>query len=111
MKRGMRPSSPGAILKEIIDGLKDDLGHKLTLTMVAEGLGITRKALSNILHERRPVDAEMCIRLSEAFGMSAEFWRDVQINYDLWQAKRNIDRKAIKRFWPLENEMINEGKA
>lgn len=95
VKRRMRPSHPGAILKEIINGLQDDSGRKITLTMVAKGLGISRKALSNILNERQQIGAETCIRLSAAFGMSAEFWRDVQINCDLWHAERSVDRKSI----------------
>ncbi|GGH41051.1 hypothetical protein GCM10007423_36590 [Dyadobacter endophyticus] len=70
--------------------------------MVAKGLGISRKALSNILNERQQIGAETCIRLSAAFGMSAEFWRDVQINCDLWHAERSVDRKSVRRFWPLE---------
>lgn len=99
----MRPSHPGAILKEIINGLQDDSGRKITLTIIAKGLDISRKALSTILNERQRIDAETCIRLSAAFGMSAEFWRDVQINYDIWHAERSVDRKSIRRFWPLEN--------
>lgn len=90
-------------MKEIINGLQDDSGRKITLTIIAKGLDISRKALSTILNERQRIDAETCIRLSAAFGMSAEFWRDVQINYDIWHAERSVDRKSIRRFWPLEN--------
>ncbi len=98
----MQPSHPGAILREIIEGMKDEAGHAYTLAAIAKGLGITHKALSNVLNEKRRVDAEICIRLSEAFGMSVEFWRDLQVNYDLWQAEKNVDRKSIRHFWPLE---------
>ncbi|RYU93644.1 HigA family addiction module antitoxin [Emticicia agri] len=102
LKRGMRPAHPGALIKETIDGLKEETGHTYTQAEIAKGLGVTRKTLSNILNEHQGISSEMCVRLSEAFGTSAEFWLNVQRNYDLWHAERNVERKNIRQFWPLE---------
>lgn len=101
MKRGMRPTHPGVLIRETIEGLREETGHPYTLGEIAEGLGITRKTLSAILNERQGISSEMSVRLSEAFGTSAQFWLNVQRNYDLWHAERSIPREKIKHFWPL----------
>lgn len=52
------PSHPGAILREAIT---DGLG--MTITDAAKGLGVSRKALSELLNEHSGISPEMAIRL------------------------------------------------
>lgn len=100
----MRPAHPGALIKETIDGLKEETGHNYTQSEIAKGLGVTRKTLSSILNEHQGISSEMCVRLSEAFGTSAEFWLNVQRNYDLWYAEQAVERKTVQHFWPLQDK-------
>lgn len=102
LKRGMIPAHSGALIREMIDGLKEETGHCYTQAEIAKGLGVTRKTLSSILNERQGISSEMCVRLSEAFGTSAEMWLDVQRNYDLWHAERAVERSKVQHFWPLQ---------
>lgn len=104
LKRGFEPSHPGALIKETIEGLKEETGHNYSQSEIAKGLGVTRKTLSNILNEHQGISSEMCVRLSEAFGTSAEFWLNVQRNYDLWHAERTVERKNVQHFWPLQDK-------
>ena len=104
LKRGMQPAHPGALIKETIDGLKEETGHNYTQSEIAKGLGVTRKTLSGILNEHQGISSEMCVRLSEAFGTSAEFWLNVQRNFDLWHAERAVERKTVQHFWPLQDK-------
>jgi len=39
----------------------------------------------------------MALRLSKALGRSPESWLTMQDNYDLWQAKKNVDLKKIRK--------------
>lgn len=103
LKRGMRPSHPGELIRETIEGLKEETGKEFTQSQIAEGLGVTRKTLSSILNERQGISSEMAIRLSEAFGTTAEFWLNVQRNYDLWHAEKNVKREQVTHFWPLKD--------
>ena len=59
----------------------------LTMTRAAEGLGVTRQALSELLNGRTGISVEMAIRLSKAFGSTSETWLGMQMAYDLWQAR------------------------
>lgn len=83
------PAHPGLVLR-------DYLGE-LSITTVAERLGVTRAALSRILNGHAGISAEMAILLGAALGTSAEMWAIMQARYDLWQAQRKPHRK-IKPF-------------
>ena len=66
--------------------------------MAAEGLGVTRKTLSALLNGRAGISPEMAIRISKAFGGSAESWLIQQVQYDLWQALQKEGEIKVKAF-------------
>jgi addiction module HigA family antidote len=72
----------------------------LTVTKAARILGVSRKALSELVNGRSGISPEMAIRLSKAFGGSPEVWLRMQMNYDLWHAQQKADRLKIARYVP-----------
>ena len=74
------PPHPG---KLVLEECLEPLG--LSITEAAVGLGITRTSLSQLIHGHTDISAEMAVRLSKAFGGSAESWLRQQMNYDLAQ--------------------------
>jgi addiction module HigA family antidote len=89
------PPHPGGIVRR---QCLEPLG--LTITEAAEGLGITRQALSDLVNERAGVSVEMAIRLSKGFGSSPETWLGLQMAYDLWQARARMAHTKIREFNP-----------
>ena len=87
------PPHPGEIVRE--DCVKA-LG--LTVTAAAEGLGVTRKALSELLNGHSGVSPEMAIRLEMAGWSTADHWLRMQMQYDLWHARQRATRIKVKRF-------------
>ena len=87
------PPHPGGIVKR---QCLEPLG--LTVTRAAEGLGVTRQTLSELVNERTGVSVEMAIRLSKAFGSTPETWLGMQMAYDLWQARERTGKIAVERF-------------
>ena len=85
------PPHPG---KFILEECLEPLG--LSITEAAEGLGVTRTSLSRLIHGHNGISTEMAVRLSKAFGGSAESWLRQQINYDLAQLKTNDIR--VRKF-------------
>ena len=71
----------------------------LTVTRAAEGLRVTRQALSELVNERASVSVEMSIGLSQAFGSTPETWLGLQTAYDLWQA-RSCGKQGGQDGWP-----------
>ncbi len=92
MESNMPPVHPGAVLRE--DILKE---MKLSITKTAENLQVSRKQLSEVVNEGAAISAEMAVRLEEAFGVSAEFWLDMQKAYDLWKVKNSGKVQGIRR--------------
>jgi len=89
------PPHPGEAVRELC--LKP---LSLSVTAAARGLGVSRKALSELLNGRAGVSPEMAIRLSKAFGGSAESWLTQQMQYDLWRASRRAEKIKVKTFAP-----------
>ena len=95
-RRKIRPTHPGAMLRE--DFLPD---YRLTVSGLAESLGVSRQTVNELLRGRRAVSPEMALRLSRLFGNSPEFWLNAQRAVDLWDAARAIKRQ-VERIKPLK---------
>ncbi len=61
---------------------------KLTVTAAAKGLGVTRKALPELLNGHSGVSPEMAIRLSKVFGGAPETWLRLQCSTTYGKPKR-----------------------
>jgi antitoxin HigA-1 len=93
MKR--RPTHPGEMLRE--DFLPD---YGLSVSGLAEALGVSRQSVNELLRERRAVSPEMALRLGRFFGNSPEFWLNAQRAVDLCDAAQAIE-KEVARIKPL----------
>jgi len=93
LKRNLPPVHPGEILRE--EFIKE---RNLTITEVAKGLGMARANLSAVCNERAGISPELAVKLSEAFGNTAQFWINLQKNYELWHAEQKVNRSVIKHF-------------
>src|ERR1700689_183173 len=87
------PPHPGEIVRE--DCIK---APGLTVTAAAEGLGVTRKALSELLNGHSGVSPEMAIRLEKAGWSTAETWLRMQLQHDLWAARQRAGTVEVTRF-------------
>ena len=87
------PTHPGETVR--IDCI-EALG--LSITAAAEGLGVSRNALSEIVNGRTGISAEMAIRLEMAGWSTADTWLGMQKAYDLAQARRHADKLKVRRF-------------
>lgn len=86
------PPHPGEVLRELC---LVPLG--VSVTEAAKALGVSRKTLSAILNGRAGVSPEMAIRLSIAFGTSAESWLNQQLQYDLWNAEQGRRQLRVRK--------------
>ncbi len=89
------PPHPGGIVRR---ECLEPLG--LSVTRAAEGLGVSRQALSELVNEKTPVSVEMAIRLSKAFGSSPETWLGMQTAYDLWEVRERAGQLQVTRLAP-----------
>ena len=79
--RKRQPTHPGHILRNhYLEPLS------ITITDLAQTLGVARKTISKIVNERASITSDMALRLSRAFKTTPELWLNLQMNYDLWHA-------------------------
>ena len=82
------PAHPGHLLKNELE----ELG--LSVAAAAEGLGVTRQQLYNVINGKSAVSPEMAVRLEKGIGSTADTWLRMQVAYDLAQVRQT--RAAIK---------------
>lgn len=86
------PPHPGEVLRDLC---LTPLG--LTVTQAAQALDVSRKTLSAILNGRAGISPEMAVRLSLAFGTTAESWMNQQVQFDLWHAERSRKKLRVSK--------------
>jgi addiction module HigA family antidote len=74
----MAPVHPGEILSE--EFLKP---MELSQNALARGLGVPPRRINEIVQGKRRLTADTALRLARFFGMSAEFWLGLQMDYEL----------------------------
>ncbi|MBF0471560.1 MAG: HigA family addiction module antidote protein [Gammaproteobacteria bacterium] len=80
------PPHPGEFIKATY---LEPFGY--SCRFLSKQLDVASSTLNRILKEQSRITPEMALRLSKAVGRSPESWLAMQDNYDLWQAKQNIN--------------------
>lgn len=77
-----KPTHPCAVIREDV---LPELG--ITQAELANHLGVSRLTVSDLLHEKRSMTAEMAVRVSTVVGGSPESWLRMQEALDIWTAE------------------------
>ena len=88
------PTHPGEMLLE--EFLKPMLVSQRDL---ADGIHVSYQRVNELVNKKRGVTPGTALRLAKFFGTSADFWMNLQLRWDLYQAGRaEVDElKRIKR--------------
>ena len=82
-----KPTHPGRVLKhDVIEPLG------LSITAAAAKLGVTRKALSELLNEHAAMSPMMAVRVARGTGTTPESWLSMQTKLDLWKATQQAPK-------------------
>ena len=74
----LKPVHPGEVLDmEFLKPLK------LSQNKLARDIGVPPRRINEIVHGKRAITADTAIRLSRYFGTSAQFWLNLQTEYEL----------------------------
>ena len=90
-----RPTHPGELLRE-----ETLPAAGLTQSELADRLGVSRRTISELIHERRAVTTDLAHRLSRVFNTTPEFWLRLQQAVDIWDALQ-ANRRDYDRLKPL----------
>src|SRR5712692_11736550 len=103
IQRKVRPTHPGAILRNMLTELSaagSDEFASLTQKELAKRLGVSARAVNELIHERRGMTADMAIRLSRVFKTTPDIWMNLQKAVDLWDAAR-ANRNEYAKLRPI----------
>lgn len=90
-----RPTHPGEVLREdVLPTLKMTQGE------FAERLGVSRLSVSEVLHGKRALSADMAVRIGRLTNTTPESWLRMQEAVDLWELER--DPKRYKHIEPVK---------
>ncbi|MDQ8183687.1 HigA family addiction module antitoxin [Pelagicoccus sp. SDUM812005] len=97
MRYGVEPITPGEILK---DDYLDPL--EISQNALGRALGVSPRAINEIVHGRRSITAQMSIRLGAYFRQSPRFWLNIQTECDIRNAMRE-QKKLTAHIKPMES--------
>ena len=83
--------TPGEILAE--EFLKP---KGITQYRLAKDIGVPPRRINEIVKGQRAITADTALRLGRYFGMSAEFWLNLQTHYDLEQEQERLAHRLDK---------------
>ncbi len=91
------PIPPGEILRE---DFMDHFG--ISINKLARDLSVPPNRISEIVNGKRAITADTALRLQRYFGVDAQFWLNLQTEYDLRMMKRKIWSDIEQRIIPVK---------
>jgi antitoxin HigA-1 len=87
---------PGRLLKREMEA------RKLSANRLSLDIGVPSGRITDILNFRRAITADTAVRLGRYFGNSAQFWLDLQGQYDIAVVEREKGAEIAKRVRPAD---------
>jgi addiction module HigA family antidote len=100
MARKLKPMHPGEVLRE-----EFLIPLAISAGALAKTCGLPRTRIERIASEQTGITADTALRLAKALGTSAELWLNLQNDYDIQIARRDLG-KTLERI-----ETVNKPKA
>ena len=97
-KELFNPITPGEILRE---DFMEPMG--LSINRLARDIVVPPNRISEIVNGKRAITADTALRLQRYFRVEAQFWLNLQSEYDLRMVKRKIWPEIERRILPAQD--------
>jgi len=94
-KHRISPVHPGVYLKELLRELK------LSQYRLAQELGVPAMRINHVVNGKRPVTAELALRLGRYFGQNPRYWINLQSRYDMDIAEDALSERVSREVHPM----------
>ena len=95
-KARIAPVHPGVYLKELLEELR------LSQYRLAQEIGVPAMRISYLVHGKRPITAELALRLGRYFGQSPRYWLNLQSRYDMDVAEEALGERVAREVRPFK---------
>jgi addiction module HigA family antidote len=92
------PITPGEILRE---DFMEPMG--ISMNKLSRDIAVPPNRISEIINGKRSISADTALRLERYFGVEAQFWLNLQSEYDLRVMKRKIGPDIEQRILPVKH--------
>jgi addiction module HigA family antidote len=89
-------SHPGRLLR------RELAARSLSANRLSLDIGVPSGRITDILNGRRSITADTAVRLGRYFGNSAQFWLELQSQYDIAVVEREKGREITRRVKPAD---------
>jgi addiction module HigA family antidote len=96
------PTHPGEILRE-----EFLLPKGITQQQLAKAIYVPFQRVNELVNGKRGVTPSTSLRLAKFFGMSEDFWMNLQARWDLHRAKKK-ERGILEKIRPAEIQSAGE---
>ena len=90
----MQPVHPGRVLKRELSA------RNLSANALALALRLPSGRITDILNAKRGISPETALRLARYFGNSPRFWLNLQTDYELAVAERDMGERVTAEVAP-----------
>ncbi len=94
-RKRISPVHPGVYLKELLEELN------ISQYRLARELGVPAMRVNHVVNGKRPVTAELALRLGRYFGQSPRYWINLQSRYDVDVAEDALSRQIEREVHPM----------
>ena len=91
MTKTLAPLHPGEVLRE-----EFLVPLNMSAGALAKACGVPRTRIERLANEETGVTADTALRLSRAFGTTAALWLNLQNDFDIRTARREIGKELDK---------------
>jgi addiction module HigA family antidote len=95
-KTRITPVHPGGYLKELLE----EIG--LSQYRLAHDIAVPTMRISHVVHGKRPVTAELALRLGRYFGQSPRYWLNLQSRYDMDVTEEELGERVTREVRPFK---------
>ena len=89
-------SHPGRLLK------RELAARRLSANRLSLDIGVPSGRITDILNARRSISADTAVRLGRYFGNGAQFWLDLQSQYDIAVVERDHGSEIVRHVRPAD---------
>ncbi len=97
-----QPTHPGEMLRE-----EFLIPMNLTQKELADSIQVPYQRINEIVSGKRGITPSTALRFAKYFGMSADFWLNLQIKFDLYLAQKK-EKQVLERIRQMTNPTIRE---
>ena len=98
----LTPIHPGEILRE---EFLEPMG--ISQYRLAKDISVPPRRINEIVHGKRSITADTALRLGRFFGMSAQFWLNLQTRYDLEVTEDLLEDRLAEEVHALEAHLAS----